>query len=346
MKYYLTDFEWLIIFSLLKKPKENHLFSSYFSLEDTKKQLQNLLNLDCIEINQCHSLSLNVSKDEVKLVACCKEQDKLEKWIENYIESYKKEKILFSKDCILRFEERIDLTLKFLEDLQRRGYSNPTIRREIEGMKDDIFCANANSRLFEDLFLLGQYGVINLLNIHYICFPLAPKNVEKEQDYNPKIIVSMMVSFPSKKDKEENSFKLSQIKHIKTDTFSPIEGRPFPYDRFEIKRTNPTDMYSCSIFYEGKKLKFKYNTQEYRLLELLLNATRAVSQSEVIDYLRLRVYLNTRKMEYVQNSKEYNLIRQQRGYDNLKLYCSRVRKLLPKAVTLVLDKKGVYLKKS
>ena len=87
---------------------------------------------------------------------------------------------------------------------------------------------------------------------------------------------------------------------------------------FAIKKGNFPDLFKDDKFgfvtYEGKKLKFKYNTQEYRLLELLLNATRAVSQSEVIDYLRLRVYLNTRKMEYVQNSKEYNLIKRVSEY--------------------------------
>ena len=71
-----------------------------------------------------------------------------------------------------------------------------------------------------------------------------------------------------------------------------------------------------------------------------------VSKQKVINMLRLTVYYGTEKMEYAKDGEEIERIRKKRQYDNLKLYCSRVRNALPRSVTLVLDEDGVYLRKS
>lgn len=353
IQYYLTDFEWLIVLACLWKPVGTKHFLSRYSLQETEQQLQSISNIPCLglkiyplERKHYHRWQevLGTSKNGVGINASCKDREELSNWVADYIKHYRNTKIRATGLLAFRYSKSMHATLNLLDQYEDEFGENIVLSREVDDGNGNILKANDKSRLFEDLFVLGQKGFINFTNLEYAyAIPQinqARTDVESIRNSKQQLTISLSILLKEPiRDVENKLFPSSSEQKA-------ITALPAPYNKFEIKRTNPLDVKTTSIFYDGKKLNFKYNTQPYRLLELLINAVGVVSKKVAIDMLKTETYFGTEKMENAKDGAEVERIQKGRKYNNLKLYCSRVRNLLPKSVTVELDENGVYLKKS
>ena len=287
---------------------------------------------------------MGTSREGVGINVSCKDREQLSKWLTDYIEHYKNGKIIGIGNATFKYVKSMENTLDFLDKCENIYGNSIVIEREIDEGNGNILKANKNSRLFEDLFVLGQKGFINFTNIEYAyAIPQtrqARTDIEAINNSKQQLVLSLSILLKEKISDIENKLFPSSSQQ------KAITALPAPYNKFEIKRTNPLDVKTTSIFYEGKKLNFKYNTQPYRLLETLISRAETISQQNAIKTLRLETYYNTSKMWEAKDGADIERIKKDRQYNNLKLYCSIVRKKLPRSVSLVLDGNGVYLKKS
>ena len=328
IQYYLTDFEWLILFSLLQKPKEKQTFISLFFPQEIKQQLQSILPLNCLDI-QIHGNTSNPTEEGTKIEVSCKDISELETCLANYLQHYKNEKIVGTGDSSLKYRQSMKSTLNLLEIYKRRNEPSITIQREIEGEQDNIFSVDGNSRIFEDLFLLAQYGIINIIGLKYT-YTLPRHNVR------PKIIVSITISFASIMGKTDTLFIPPQL--LIESSSNPTASLPYPYNQFEIKRTNPADVSSERIYHNGKELELMPNKQEYRLLHLLVRFARPISYVDIVKNIPFRPHHD--QDGFLPDS---NRELEQRFIKNLKNYCSKLRPLLC-GVTVINERQQIYLK--
>ncbi len=353
IQYYLTDFEWLIVLACLWNSLGTKYFLSRYPLQETEQQLQSIKNLPSLDLKiyplECKHYHrwkdiLGTSREGTGINVSCKDWKQLLNWVTDYIEYYKNTKIRGTGLLAFRYSKSMHATLNLLDQYEDEFGESIVLSREVDDGNGNILKANDKSRLFEDLFVLGQKGFVNFTNLEYAyAIPQtkqARTDIESIRNSKQQLTISLSMLLKEPINDIENKLFPSSSQQ------KAITALPAPYNKFEIKRTNPLDVKTTSIFYEGKKLNFKYNTQEYRLLECLINKNGVVGQKVAIDTLRLKAYFKTRKLKYAKDGAEIEHILQKRKYDNLKLYCSRVRQLLPKSVTLVLDKNGVYLRKS
>ena len=379
IQYYLTDFEWLIILACLWKPLGPKHFLSRYNLPKTFELLQNLRGLSFLDV-QIFPLErrhyyrwkdvLRIQEDRKNAVgvnAYCKDVPLLEKWVKNYIEYYKNGKILGLGDFAMNYPMSLQSTRQLLKQYKQYNNGlNAIIQRETDFGNGKILKVRKNSRLFEDLYILATRNIINFTAVNYsynITKTQKTENNTPASDILPQLILSLSVCFDVETSKKQRIEMAGQTPQRTEKEILPIQKKirkkeePINslidkdntedlYKRFKSERENPFDIKTTSIFYDGKKLNFKYNTQPYRLLELLINSAGVVSKKVAIDMLRMETYFGTESMGNAKDGAEVEQIKKGRKYNNLKLYCSIVRKKLPRSISLVLDENGVYLKKS
>ena len=326
-QYYLTDFEWLIILSLLQRPKEKHTFVSLFFPQEIRQQLQSILSLSCLDI-QINNTS-STYKEGIKIDVSCKDISIMETWLTNYIQYYKNEKIIGIGVVALKYRQSMESTLRLIETYKRYNKPSITIQREIEGEQDDIFSADENSRMFEDLFLLAKYGVVNIMSLKYTYTPLR-------HNIRPKIIVSITISLAGTREKTNTLFIPPQV--LEQSSSIPTKSLPYPYNQFEIKRINPLDESTERIYHNGKELELMPNKQEYRLLRLLILYAHPISYMEIIKNISFKPHKD-RDGYFPDSSRELEM----RFIKNLKNYCSKLRPLLC-GVILKNEHQQIYLK--
>ena len=182
---------------------------------------------------------------------------------------------------------------------------------------------------FEDLFLLAQYGVVNIMGLKYTYTP--PRHNSRQ-----KIIVSITISLAGIMGKTDTLFIPPQL--LIESSSNPTASLPYPYNQFEIKRTNPVDVSSERIYHNGKELELMPNKQEYRLLHLLVRFARPISYVDIIKNMPFRPH-NDQDGFLPGSNREL----EQRFIKNLKNYCSKLRPLLC-GVAVINEHQQIYLK--
>ena len=294
IQYYLTDFEWLIILSLLWKSLGTKHFLSHYSFSETREKLQSVRDLSCLDV-EIYPLErkhyrrwkeiLGTSQEGVGIKASCKDREALSKWLADYIEHYRNGKIIGRGTPALGYIKSLQTTLNLLHTYEENNGTSAYIRKEIDDGFGNVIRANSRSRLFEDLFVLGQEEFVSFSDIEYAYGTLsndtAATDIDKLRN-NRAIILSLTVLF----NRDVNSMREKLLPNVKNEAESP-SSVALPAQIDEQHKTasaelpnddedNP-DAYlglriadNKQIYFGEILLPFKRDTQEIKLIKYLI----------------------------------------------------------------------------
>ena len=295
IQYYLTDFEWLIILACLWFPAQRtKYFLSRYSFSQTQIMLQSVRDLHCLDI-EIYPLErkhfyrwkgvLGTSQEAVGINVSCRDREALSKWLADYIEHYKNGKIIGRGTPALGYIKSIQTTLNLLHTYEENNETSAYIRREIDDGFGNLIRANSRSRLFEDLFVLGQEEFISFSDIEYAYGTLsndtAATDIDKLRN-NRAIILSLTVLF----NKDVNSMWEKLLPNVKNEAESPSSVPLSPQTDERHKTANADlpnddednlDAYlglriedNKQIYFGEMLLPFKGGTKEIKLIKYLI----------------------------------------------------------------------------